>query len=81
MTEVWPSHTPEQVVYGIGFAFSALAAGLSESVSLWLSLLIMAGILFVAAAIAGLLAVRFVRKASPPRRRRRSRRHHGRSKH
>ena len=54
------------VVYGIGFAFSALAAGLSETVSLWLSLLIVAGILFVAAAIAGFLAVRFVRKASPP---------------
>ena len=54
------------VVYGIGFAFSALAAGLSEAVSLWLSLLIVAGILFVAAAIAAFLAVRFVRKASPP---------------
>jgi protein-S-isoprenylcysteine O-methyltransferase Ste14 len=54
------------VVYGIGFAFSALAAGLSETISLWLSLLIVAGILFVAAAIAGFLAVRFVRKASPP---------------
>ena len=53
-------------VYGIGFAFSALAAGLSEAISLWLSLLIVAGILFVAAAIAGFLAVRFVRKASPP---------------
>ena len=54
------------VVYGIGFAFAALAAGLSETISLWLSLLIVAGILFVVAAIAGFLAVRFVRKASPP---------------
>ena len=43
------------VVYGIGFA-----------ISLWLSLLIVAGILFVLAAIAGFLAMRFVRKASPP---------------
>ena len=54
------------VAYGIGFAFSALAAGLSETISLWLSLLIVAGILFVGAAIAGFLAVRVVRKASPP---------------
>lgn len=54
------------VVYGIGFAFAALAAGFSEVVSLWLSLLIVAGILFLAAAIAAFLAVRFVRKASPP---------------
>ena len=55
------------VVYGIGFAFAAAAAGLSEALSLWLSLLIVAGILFLAAAIAAFLAVRFVR-----RRRRRS---------
>jgi protein-S-isoprenylcysteine O-methyltransferase Ste14 len=54
------------LVYAIGFAFAALAAGLSEAISLWLSLLIVAGILFLAAAIAGFLAVRFVRKASPP---------------
>ena len=54
------------VVYAIGFAFAALAAGISETISLWLSLLIVAGILFVLAAIAALLAKRFVRKASPP---------------
>ena len=54
------------MVYGIGFAFAALAAGLSEAVSLWLALLIVAGVLFVAAGIAGFLAMRFVRKASPP---------------
>jgi len=54
------------VVYAIGFAFAALAAGLSEALSLWLSLLIVAGILFLAAAIAVFLAVRFFRKASPP---------------
>ena len=53
------------LVYAIGFAFAALAAGLSETISLWLSLLIVAGILFLAAAIAAFLAVRFVRKASP----------------
>ena len=46
--------------------FAALAAGISEAISLWLSLLIVAGILFLAAAIAAFLAVRFIKKASPP---------------
>ena len=54
------------VVYAIGFALAAIAAGLSEALSLWLSLLIVAGILLLVAAIAGLLAVRSVRKASRP---------------
>jgi hypothetical protein len=54
------------VVYAIGFAFAAVAAGLSEALALWLSLLIVAVILLLAAAIAGFLAMRFVRKASPP---------------
>jgi hypothetical protein len=53
------------VVYGIGFAFASAAAGLSEAVSLWLALLIVAGILFLAAAVAAYLAIRFVRKATP----------------
>jgi protein-S-isoprenylcysteine O-methyltransferase Ste14 len=55
------------LVYAIGFAFAAIAAGLNETFSLWLSLLIVAGILVLVAAIAGFLAVRFVRKASPPK--------------
>ena len=50
----------------IGFAFAAAAAGLSEAISLWLSLLIVAGILFGLAAIAGFLAMRFIKKASTP---------------
>jgi hypothetical protein len=52
--------------YGIGFVFAALAAGFTEIVSLWVALLIVAGILFLAAAIAAFLALRYVRKASPP---------------
>ena len=55
------------VVYAIGFAFAAIAAGLSEALSVWLSLLIVAVMLLVVAAIAGLLAKRFVSKASPPK--------------
>ena len=50
----------------VGFAFAAAAAGLSEALSLWLSLLIVAGILFLVAAIVVFLAVRFFKKASPP---------------
>jgi len=55
------------LVYALGFAFAAIAAALDETLSLWLSLLIVAGILVLVAAIAGFLALRFVRKASPPK--------------
>ena len=68
------------VVYGIGFAFAAAAAGLSEAISLWLSLLIVAGILFGLAAIAGFLAMRFIKKLRRRRRRKRSKRPPGRSR-
>ena len=54
------------VVYAIGFLFAAIAAGLSEALPLWLSLLIVAVILLLVAAIAGFLSVRSVRKASRP---------------
>lgn len=53
-------------LYAIGFAFASVAAGLSEALPLWASLLIVTGIIILLAAIAGLLAVRFARKASPP---------------
>ncbi len=55
------------VVYGIGFAFASAAAGISEALPVWLSLLIVTGAIFLIAAIAGLLAVRFAKKASPPK--------------
>ena len=55
------------VVYAIGFAFASAAAGISEALPLWLSLLIMSGLILLLAAIAGLLAVRFAQKASPPK--------------
>ena len=54
------------VVYAIGFAFASAAAGISEALPLWLSLLIVAGLILLLAAIAGFLAVRFAQKASPP---------------
>ena len=55
------------VVYGIGFGLATVAAGLSEALPLWLSLLIVTGVILIAATICGLLAVRFARKASPPK--------------
>jgi protein-S-isoprenylcysteine O-methyltransferase Ste14 len=54
------------LVYAIGFVFAAIAAGLSEALSLWLSLLIVAGMLLLVAAIAVFLAKRFAGKATPP---------------
>ena len=55
------------VVYAIGFAFATAAAGLSEALPLWLSLLIVTGLILLLAVIAGLLAARFAKKASPPK--------------
>ena len=55
------------VLYAIGFSFAALAAGLSESLPLWASLLIVAGLIVLVAAILALLARHFARKASPPK--------------
>jgi Putative Actinobacterial Holin-X, holin superfamily III len=55
------------VVYGIGFAFATAAAGLSEALPLWLSLLIVTLVILALAAIAGFLAVRYAKKATPPK--------------
>jgi len=55
------------IVYAIGFAFASAAAGISEALPVWLSLLIVTGLILLLAAIAGLLAVRFARRASPPK--------------
>jgi protein-S-isoprenylcysteine O-methyltransferase Ste14 len=55
------------ILYAIGFSFAALAAGLSESLPLWASLLIVAALLVLAAAILALVARHFARKASPPK--------------
>ena len=54
------------VFYAIGFGFAAAAAGLSESLPVWLSLLIVTGVLLIAAAVLGLLAKRSAGKLSPP---------------
>ena len=53
-------------VYGVGFAFATITAGLSEALPLRLSLLIVTATILSLTAVAGLLAVRFGRKATPP---------------
>ena len=55
------------VLYAIGFSFAALAAGLSESLPVWASLLIVVGIMLLIATILAFLARRFARQASPPK--------------
>ena len=53
-------------VYAIGFLFFTIAAGLAEAMPLWLALLIVTLVLFVAAAILGLLAARSFQRGTPP---------------
>jgi heme/copper-type cytochrome/quinol oxidase subunit 2 len=52
--------------YALGFMLAAAAAGLNQTLSLWLSLLIVAVALLLVAAGLALFAVRFARAASPP---------------
>ena len=54
------------VLYAVGFLFASAAVGLNEELALWLSLLVVAVAILVLSAVAGLLAVRFARKASRP---------------
>ena len=53
-------------VYGIGFVFAAVAAGLSEALPLWLSLLIVGLVLFLLAAVALYFAKRSASRVTPP---------------
>jgi len=52
--------------YCVGFLFAAAAAGLSEELALWLSLLLVALAILLFAVVAGLVAVHFARKISAP---------------
>lgn len=55
------------VLYAVGFVFAAIAAGIAEALPLWASLLIVAFLLFITAAVLLLAAVRTARKAGPAR--------------
>jgi uncharacterized membrane protein YqjE len=54
------------VLYAIGFLFAAAAAGLAEELPLWLSLIVVAVVILVFAALAGFVARRSARKLSVP---------------
>lgn len=52
-------------LYGIGFVFATIAAGLATFLPVWLSLLLVAVFLLAAAALLGVLGNRRVQRATP----------------
>ena len=54
------------LLYMLGFAFATLAAGLATAMSTWLALLIVTGILFLLAALLGVLALTRIKRGMPP---------------
>jgi len=54
------------LLYMIGFAFAAIAAGLATAVPTWAALLIVTGILFLNVAAFGIFAVTRIKKGTPP---------------
>lgn len=55
------------VLYAIGFLFASIATGIAESLPLWASLLIVAGLLVLVAGALGFVAARLIKKAGPPK--------------
>jgi uncharacterized membrane protein YqjE len=53
-------------LYGIGFAFATIAAGLATAMSTWLALLIVTLGLLIVTAILGLIGVKKIQKGTPP---------------
>jgi hypothetical protein len=53
-------------LYALGFGFAAGAAGLATFLPTWAALLIVMGVLFLVAAILGLVARGRIQKATPP---------------
>ena len=53
-------------VFGLGFLFATLAAGLATFLAIWLALLIVTIVLLVTAGVLGLLALRAVKRGTPP---------------
>lgn len=54
------------VVYGVGFLFATITAGLATFLPVWLSLLIVTIFLFAVAGILALVGMKKVQKGSPP---------------
>jgi hypothetical protein len=53
-------------LYGLGFRFATIAAGLATAMSVWLAILIVTLGLFVIASILGLIALNRIKKGTPP---------------
>jgi hypothetical protein len=53
-------------LYGLGFLFATIAAGLATAMSVWLAILIVTLGLFVIASILGLIALNRIKKGTPP---------------
>jgi Putative Actinobacterial Holin-X, holin superfamily III len=53
-------------LYGIGFLFATITAGLATFLPVWLSLLIVTIVLLAAAALLGYLGARSVSRGTPP---------------
>jgi multisubunit Na+/H+ antiporter MnhC subunit len=54
------------VVFGLGFGLATIAAALATVVSTWLALLIVAGGLFLGAAVLAVLGIGRIKKGTPP---------------
>jgi len=53
-------------LYGVGFLFATIAAGLATAMPTWLAILIVTLGLFVIAAILGLIGLNRIQKGTPP---------------
>jgi hypothetical protein len=53
-------------LYGIGFLFATIAAGLAEFMAVWLALLIVTVALLLATATLAFLAARYFQRGKPP---------------
>jgi Putative Actinobacterial Holin-X, holin superfamily III len=53
-------------LYGLGFLFATIAAGLAEAMPVWLALLIVTIALLLITTILALLAVRSLQRGAPP---------------
>lgn len=54
------------IVFGLGFGLATIAAALATVFSTWLALLIVAGGLFVAAAVLAVLGIGRIKQGAPP---------------
>jgi Putative Actinobacterial Holin-X, holin superfamily III len=54
------------LLYGIGFAFATIAAGLATFLPVWLSLLIVTAFVFLVGGLLAFFGVRSVQRGTPP---------------